>query len=194
MALLEDGPLFEVKTLRKANVGILITGNEIFHGLIEDKFEALVTAKIRTYDCTAKRTIIVPDDTDAVADAVAELQDAGCDLIITTAGLSVDPDDVTRQGLLKAGVADMLHGLPVLPGAMTLVARKDSMQVMGVPACALFYKTTSLDILLPSSSGQRSNRTQTFRQTRRRRHVPRMLCLHLPQVQLREVAHACPRP
>ena len=48
---------------------------------------------------------------------------AGAGLIVTTAGLSVDPDDVTRQGLLDAGGTDLVYGAPILPGAMTLVAR-----------------------------------------------------------------------
>jgi formylmethanofuran dehydrogenase subunit E len=61
----------------------------------------------------------------------------------------VDPDDLTRKGLLQAGVADMLYGMPVLPGAMTLIARRGTMRILGTPACALFHKTTSLDILLP---------------------------------------------
>jgi formylmethanofuran dehydrogenase subunit E len=32
---------------------------------------------------------------------------------------------------------------------MTLLARIGPVQVMGVPACALYFKTTSLDLLLP---------------------------------------------
>ncbi len=68
---------------------------------------------------------------------------------MTTAGLSVDPDDVTRQGLLEAGATDLSYGAPILPGAMTLLARIGPVQVMGVPACALYFKTTSFDLLLP---------------------------------------------
>jgi formylmethanofuran dehydrogenase subunit E len=96
-----------------------------------------------------KNALIVPDEKAAIRDGVQDLLDAGADLIITTAGLSVDPDDVTRQGLVDAGVRDMLYGAPILPGAMTLIARIGAVQVFGVPACALYYKTTSLDLLLP---------------------------------------------
>ena len=78
-----------------------------------------------------------------------DLADAGADLLITTAGLSVDPDDVTRKGLVQAGVTNIRYGIPVLPGAMTLLGERGGMQVLGVPACALFHKTTSLDVLLP---------------------------------------------
>ena len=32
---------------------------------------------------------------------------------------------------------------------MTLLGRIGGAQVLGVPACALFYKTTALDLMLP---------------------------------------------
>jgi formylmethanofuran dehydrogenase subunit E len=61
----------------------------------------------------------------------------------------VDPDDVTRHGLRDAGARDMLYGAPILPGAMTLLARIGHVQVIGVPACGLYFKSTSFDLLLP---------------------------------------------
>jgi len=56
---------------------------------------------------------------------------------------------VTRQGLIDAGATDLLYGAPILPGAMTLLARIGQVQVMGVPACALYFKITSFDLLFP---------------------------------------------
>lgn len=67
----------------------------------------------------------------------------------TTAGLSVDPEDLTLQGLLDAGATDLLYGAAVLPGAMTLLGRIGNVSLIGVPACALFHKTTSFDLLFP---------------------------------------------
>ena len=43
----------------------------------------------------------------------------------------------------------MLYGAPLLPGAMTLLARIGEVQVIGVPAAALYFKTTSFDLLVP---------------------------------------------
>ena len=72
----------------------------------------------------------------------AAMREAGADLLITTGGLSVDPDDVTRQALVEAGLTDVLHGVPVLPGTMSLMGRipgpQGDMQVLGVPACAKY--------------------------------------------------------
>jgi formylmethanofuran dehydrogenase subunit E len=95
------------------------------------------------------QALIVPDDRQAICDGIQELIAAGADLLVTTAGLSVDPDDVTRQGLRDAGTTEMLYGAPILPGAMTLLARIGPVQIIGVPACALYFKSTSFDLLLP---------------------------------------------
>ncbi|WP_147820115.1 FmdE family protein [Salidesulfovibrio onnuriiensis] len=149
LAVLGEEPLFSVLPLRKARVGVLVTGTEVFQGLIEDKFIPVVTSKVHALGSEVVATDVAPDDRAAIADRVRGLLDKGVDLIVTTAGLSVDPDDVTRPALVDAGLEDFLYGAPVLPGAMTLVGRIRDVQVLGVPACALFYKTTSLDLLLP---------------------------------------------
>lgn len=149
MAVLQQGPLFRVLPMRKARVGILVTGSEVFQGLVEDRFIPIIGAKVKAFDCRVVKSIIVPDDRDAIRDGVLELTQCGVDLLITTAGLSVDPDDVTRRGLTDAGATDILYGTPVLPGAMALLARIGTVQVLGVPACALYFKTTSFDLLFP---------------------------------------------
>jgi formylmethanofuran dehydrogenase subunit E len=149
LAALGDAPIMTIAPLRQAKVGVLVTGTEVFQGLIEDRFAPIIRAKAEALGSTVVGEEFTPDDRQAIADGVKKLLDLGADLIVTTAGLSVDPDDVTRKGLEDAGMTDALHGAPILPGAMTLIGRIGSVQVMGVPACALFFKTTSLDVLLP---------------------------------------------
>ena len=67
---LEGGPLFRVLPLRKARVGILVTGTEVFQGIIEDKFIPVITAKVNMLGCSVVRTEIVPDDKAAMRDKV----------------------------------------------------------------------------------------------------------------------------
>jgi formylmethanofuran dehydrogenase subunit E len=149
------GPLVRVVPLKPSRIGILVTGTEVFQGLIEDKFEPVITKKALALGASITRTIFAPDDAAKIRDGVRALVDAGSDIIITTAGMSVDPDDVTRRGLAEAGALDLLYGAPLLPGTMLLlgrIARKESndpVRLIGVPACALFYQTTSLDLVLP---------------------------------------------
>ncbi len=149
LSLLADGPLLKVLPMRAAKVGILVTGTEIFRGLIKDSFIPIIRSKVEHYGCEVVASIITPDDKDEISAGVRKLLDAGIDLLVTTAGLSVDPDDVTMQGLVDVGCQDVVYGAPILPGAMTLVARIGSVKVIGVPACGLYHKVTSFDLLLP---------------------------------------------
>lgn len=146
---LDGDPLFRIMPLKKKKVGILITGDEVFNGLIEDKFESVIAAKVQALGSEVVRSVIKPDNREEIRDAALSLMKEGCDLLITTAGMSVDPDDVTRHGLVDAGVSDLLYGAPVLPGTMLLLANAGDVKVIGVPACALFFKTTSFDLVLP---------------------------------------------
>ena len=149
MAVLEDGPLFRVLPLKAARVGVLITGDEVFNGNIEDRFETIIRSKLTDLGSEIQECAIVPDDREQIRDTVRRMVDGGCDLVITTAGLSVDPDDVTRHGLVDAGASHLVYGAPILPGAMTLLGRIGDVPLLGVPACALFFSRTSLDLLLP---------------------------------------------
>lgn len=149
LSLLADGPLLKVLPIRTAKVGILVTGNEIFRGLIKDSFIPIIRSKVEHYGCEVVESIITPDDRDEISAGVRKLLDAGIDFLVTTAGLSVDPDDVTMQGLMDAGCQDVVYGAPILPGAMTLIAKIGEVQVIGVPACGLYHTVTSFDLLVP---------------------------------------------
>ncbi len=152
LATLGERPLFSVLPMRSAKVGILVTGTEVFQGLIEDKFIPIITAKVTNVNCTVVASKILPDNAEQITRAVSDMIEEGVDLLITTGGLSVDPDDVTRQGLINAGLTDIIHGIPVLPGTMSVIGNihaKQTVQVLGVPACALYFKTTAFDLLLP---------------------------------------------
>ena len=149
LAVLGDDALLEVRELRQVKIGILVTGTEVFQGLIQDKFAPIIQSKGEHFGCEIVSSDVVPDDREVIVRSVQDMLDSGAELIITTAGLSVDPDDVTRAGLMDAGLSEVLYGAPILPGAMTLLGRIGKTRVLGVPACALFYKTTSLDLFLP---------------------------------------------
>ena len=149
MTILREEPLFRVLPMRQANVGILVTGTEIFLGIVEDRFIPVIKNKVEAYGCKVVKAVIVRDDRKELCDNIKDILTCDVDLLVTTAGLSVDPDDVTYQGLLDAGAVDLRYGIPVLPGNMTLLGHINQVQVIGVPACALYYKTTSFDLLLP---------------------------------------------
>ena len=143
------GGIFSVKRLARPETGLVITGSEIYEGLIQDKFVQVLKGKLQSFNCSVVNVVYAPDDVDFIARTIRELILGGIGLIVVTGGLSVDPDDVTRMGVKKAGARELLYGSPVLPGAMALVAEIDSVPILGLPACGVYYKTTVFDLLLP---------------------------------------------
>jgi molybdenum cofactor synthesis domain-containing protein len=144
-----DQGIIRVDKLHQAKAGLIITGNEVFEGRIQDKFEPVLRKKLEKIGSSVVRVAFAPDDIDVIAKEIQDCLDAGADLIITSGGMSVDPDDVTRMGIAKAGAVDTVYGSPVLPGAMFLVGHIGDVPVMGLPACGMFHKITIFDILLP---------------------------------------------
>lgn len=145
----QAGGVISVAPLRKAAAGLVITGNEVFHGRIKDAFEPVLRKKLATMGSAVKEVRFAPDDIDQIAAAISACLDNGADLIITSGGMSVDPDDVTRLGIARAGATDIVYGTPVLPGAMFLVGSIGPVPVLGLPACGMFHKITIFDLILP---------------------------------------------
>jgi hypothetical protein len=153
--------VLQVVPLLKATVGVLITGNEVYHGRIEDKFEPIIRKKVRDLNGSVLDVVFLPDDDQRIADAANQLIDRGADVLITTGGMSVDPDDRTRFALTKAGAKDMVYGSAVLPGAMFMVAYLRSVPVLGIPACGLFAERTIFDLIYPRIlAGEKITRRQ----------------------------------
>ena len=130
------------------SVGLVVTGTEVATGRIQDA-SGRVEAKLAGYGLEIKGKRIVPDDVNAIRDAIMELMAAGSQLIVTTGGLSVDPDDLTKEGIEATGARIISYGAPVFPGAMFLAARLKGRYILGAPACVYFNARTMLDILLP---------------------------------------------
>ena len=135
--------------LNKVKAGIVITGNEVFYGRIKDGFEEVLREKITSLGSEVIKVCFAPDDPELIGGEIKNCLREGADLIITSGGMSVDPDDVTRMGIKAAGGEDMVYGTPVLPGAMFLSARIGKVPVLGIPACGMFHRITVLDLVLP---------------------------------------------
>jgi hypothetical protein len=122
-------PVINVMPYRKLNVGAVVTGSEIYEGIIQDEFDKYVGKKVTDYGSRVLKKILTPDNPVAIGSAVAQLRDLGCDLILTTGGLSVDPD--------------------VLPGAMFLYAKLEGTPILGLPACVYYHESTIFDLTFP---------------------------------------------
>jgi len=173
------GKIIQVKQIKKPKVGVVITGNEVYHGRIKDAFAPVITKKIEEIGGELVGVYYAPDDKAFIVDRLRELIHAGADLLITTGGMSVDPDDVTRFAIRELGAGDIVYGSAALPGAMFLVAylgkvgsselgvrsevnsgptaqnsalrtpHSELIPILGIPACGMYAKTTVFDLVLP---------------------------------------------
>jgi hypothetical protein len=145
----QNGATLAVKALLPAKVGLIITGNEVYHGLIKDRFAPILSEKVTALGCTVHTPAFSPDNPAIIRDAIKNHLENGCNLLMLSGGMSVDPDDVTRQGIRMAGATEMSYGSAVLPGAMFLMAYIGDVPLLGVPACGLYHRITVLDLVLP---------------------------------------------
>jgi len=83
-----------------ATAGIVIIGNEILSGKVQDENSPYLCRELRALGVEVKRISVVPDDVDAIATESSSLSDA-YDIVITTGGVGPTHDDVTIEGIAK---------------------------------------------------------------------------------------------
>ncbi len=141
-------PLISVVPYRIKTASILVTGTEVYSGRIVDDFTPLLTEKLRQLGVEVTYSTILPDDKAQISGAVRKAVESS-ELVMVTGGTSVDPDDVTVCAMKEAGVVFHEQGNPIQPGNNLTIGRAGEVAVCAVPAAALFFKKTALDIFLP---------------------------------------------
>lgn len=155
-------PILNVLPMQAKKVGIITTGSEVFKGRIKDKFTPILQSKLAVYGCEMVFHKVCDDDPAGITAAILEAKAAGCELIFTTGGMSVDPDDRTPGAIRDTGAEIVCYGAPVLPGAMFLLGYfEDGVPVMGLPGCVMYAKATVFDLMLPRiAAGVRVTRAE----------------------------------
>jgi molybdenum cofactor synthesis domain-containing protein len=144
-----SGRVLEVLPFKKKKIGVVVTGSEIFEGRIRDTSADKVRKKAGDLGSRVVRVSVTPDDPAWIGREIRKMKRAGCDVVVTTGGLSVDPDDVTLEGIRRSGAKVLFYGTPVLPGSMTAYALLGKTAIIGAPACVVHDPVTALDLLLP---------------------------------------------
>lgn len=149
-AVLDSSPsVVSIRPLKQVKVGLVITGNEVYYSRIEDRFQEVLENKIQSLNSELIVVRKAPDDTDKISAEIQYCINSGADLVVTSGGMSVDPDDVTREAIIQAGAKDIAYGTPVLPGAMFLSGTIGTVPILGLPACGMYHKITVFDLVLP---------------------------------------------
>ena len=145
------GPIFRVLPFRPKKVGIVTTGNEVFHGRIQDGFTPVILKKVAAFGAEIVGHELSDDDPARITRCIHRVLEAGAELVICTGGMSVDPDDRTPAAIRASGARIVSYGAPVLPGAMFLLSYwgEKNIPIIGVPGCAMYHHRTILDLVLP---------------------------------------------
>ena len=80
--------------------GILIIGNEILSGKVQDANSPYLCRELRALGVEVKRVSAIPDEVDTIAAESAAFS-AAYDLVMTTGGVGPTHDDVTVEGIAK---------------------------------------------------------------------------------------------
>lgn len=144
-----DTKIVNIVEIKPKKVGIVTTGNEVFHKRIVDKFGPVIVSKVEKFGCEVIGQIICSDDKEMIKKAISDFIEEGAELICCTGGMSVDPDDVTPTAIKESGADIVTYGSPILPGAMFLLAYHNEVPIMGIPGCAMYNSTTVFDVILP---------------------------------------------
>lgn len=97
--------------MRDRTAAIIVIGNEILSGKVIDTNAAFLTQELRSLGVSLRRILVVPDELDAIAEAVRMYQPA-FDVLFTSGGVGPTHDDVTIAGVaLGLGSAVVRHPL-----------------------------------------------------------------------------------
>lgn len=145
-----DKPLLQLLPLKPKKYGLVTTGNEVFYGRIPDTFTPVIQAKLAEFGCQMVAHEVLDDDHGKITAAINRMLADGCEMVLCTGGMSVDPDDKTPLAIRNTGAGIVSYGAPVLPGAMFLVSyTQDGRPVCGLPGCIMYARRTVFDLALP---------------------------------------------
>ena len=142
-------PIIDITPFSRVDVGLVVTGSEVFSGRIKDGFGPVVQKKFEELGSRIMGKKIVSDDMDMTVAAIRQFVDDGAAFIAVTGGMSVDPDDLTPAAIRNAGGDVMFYGAPVLPGAMFMLAYINDVPVIGLPGCVMYYRASIFDLVVP---------------------------------------------
>ena len=144
-----DKKILKISPYKNFKIGLIVTGSEIFHNRIEDTFTPVIESKLKSFGQNISAKKVSDDSKEMTQNFIEEFLQNDFDLIICTGGMSVDPDDRTPAAIKNSADEVVTYGVPVLPGAMFMLAYKKNIPIMGLPGCVMYCSKTIFDLILP---------------------------------------------
>jgi len=149
VAVLNEAVAVSVAPFKARNVGLVSTKLPGLKSSLHDKTRRALEARLLKSGSTLVAEKRVTHDPASVASALAELIDAGADLLVVfSASAVVDRADVVPGGLVKAGGEIHYFGMPVDPGNLLVLGDLGGIPVIGAPSCARSPKLNGFDWVL----------------------------------------------
>src|SRR5690606_16959315 len=82
------GGILSVAPFRIRRAGVVVTGNEVYHGRIQDGFGPVLREKFRRLGCDVMDVLLAPDDPAVIVERIARLVEAGAEVMAVTGGIA----------------------------------------------------------------------------------------------------------
>jgi len=142
-------PAISIAPLRSKRAGLICT--RLPHTTEKElkRNHTAITERLTALGSTLAVHALCDHDIDAIAGAVRDCIDKGCDpILIYGASAIVDRDDVIPSGIVAAGGTITHFGMPVDPGNLLLLAKIGQRAVVGLPGCTKSPKQNGIDWVL----------------------------------------------
>jgi len=146
-----DDKVISVKPFTRCSLGVIVVGDNSADRSVSRKYSSAISSKAGLLGANVVDTIAAGNDEEAISEAILVMLRKGVGVILICGGLSVNPNHVTLEGIVRSGATIVSSGVPVMPGSMSVVAYLDNVPLIGVPSCFLRNKATVVDVLLARS-------------------------------------------
>ena len=138
VAVLAAQGIGEVQVLRRPRVALLSSGRELrgsgerlAEGQVHDSNLPMLAALLPAWGAQTRRLPVAADSVEAVRAALGEAAD--CDVVVTTAGISVGDEDHVRDAVLALGGSLCVMKVAMKPGKPLAAGRLGDALFLGLP-------------------------------------------------------------
>lgn len=149
LSIIGAEPLVRVEVFRHRRAGLIITKLPQTKLSLVKKSEEAMRARVRALDGDIGTIVHCDHAVAAVSEAIGSLHRDGFNpILVFGASAIVDRGDVIPAAVTAAG-GEVVHlGMPVDPGNLLMLGRKEGISVIGVPSCARSPKVNGFDWVL----------------------------------------------
>ncbi len=161
-AALAAGGIPEVKVFRQPRVAVIATGDELLElsdqtgspplGRLFNSNSVALAGELRSIGCQVHYLGIARDDPDALRGTFESAVRAGCDVVLSTGGVSVGPRDRVHRTWLDLGAKRIVGRVDLKPGGPFFAGQLSTVWALGLSgtpiACLAMYHLLVRPLLL----------------------------------------------